>query len=176
MLRLPEYDILFWQHCIFLVFFTCGASANQKGEKWKNKNKTEFSIHWLSSTERLFKVEERLILRNRSYNWDLLVFGPEFAMLRTPRPVWDRLGRNSSLKGFPQKDSPPGSGGSGWGRKKRHKEREHNLCSTLNMLISAAKLCILTWGLNEIDLFWGQPQVVSRGTVCSFCCCCCIYV
>lgn len=35
------------------------------------------------------------------------MFGPEFAMLRTPRPVWDRLGRNSSLKGFPQKDSPP---------------------------------------------------------------------
>lgn len=45
-----------------------------------------------------------------SYNWDLLVFGPEFAMLRIPRPVWDRLGRNSSLKGFPQKDSPPEDG------------------------------------------------------------------
>lgn len=42
-----------------------------------------------------------------SYNCDLLVFGPEFAMLRIPRPVWDKLGRNSSLKGFPQKDSPP---------------------------------------------------------------------
>lgn len=44
------------------------------------------------------------------------MFGPEFAMLRTPRPVWDRFGRNSSLKGFPQKDSPPGIGEGGWDR------------------------------------------------------------
>ena len=29
-------------------------------------------------------------------------------MLSTPRPVCERLGRNSSLKGFPQHDSPPG--------------------------------------------------------------------
>lgn len=35
------------------------------------------------------------------------MFGPEFAILRTPLPEWDKLGRNSSLKGFPQKDSPP---------------------------------------------------------------------
>lgn len=42
-----------------------------------------------------------------SYNWDLLVLGPELAMLRIPRPAWDRLGRNSSLKGLPQDDSPP---------------------------------------------------------------------
>lgn len=37
-----------------------------------------------------------------THNWDLLVLGPELAMLRTPRPVCERLGRNSSLKGFPQ--------------------------------------------------------------------------
>ena len=30
-------------------------------------------------------------------------------MLRMPRPVCERLGRNSSLKGFPQYDSPPGT-------------------------------------------------------------------
>lgn len=48
------------------------------------------------------------------------MFGPEFAMLRTPRPVWDRLGRNSSLKGFPQNDSPPGS----WKKKEEKIQRE----------------------------------------------------
>lgn len=37
-----------------------------------------------------------------TYNCDLFVLGPEFAILRTPRPVWDKLGLNSSLKGFPQ--------------------------------------------------------------------------
>ena len=42
-----------------------------------------------------------------THNWDLLVLGPELAMLSTPLPVCDRFGRNSSLKGFPQKDSPP---------------------------------------------------------------------
>lgn len=42
-----------------------------------------------------------------THNWDLLLLGPELAMLRTPRPVCERLGRNSSLKGFPQYDSPP---------------------------------------------------------------------
>lgn len=36
------------------------------------------------------------------------MLGPELAMLRMPRPVCERLGRNSSLKGFPQYDSPPG--------------------------------------------------------------------
>lgn len=30
-------------------------------------------------------------------------------MLRMPRPVCERLGRNSSRKGFPQNDSPPGT-------------------------------------------------------------------
>lgn len=34
-------------------------------------------------------------------------------MLSTPRPVCERLGRNSSLKGFPQHDSPPGRGEAG---------------------------------------------------------------
>lgn len=43
-----------------------------------------------------------------THNCDLLVLGPELAMLRIPRPVCDRLGRNSSRKGLPQDDSPPG--------------------------------------------------------------------
>lgn len=69
------------------------------------------------TVDRLSRTERFLAFKNISYNWDLLVFGPEFAMLRTPRPVWDRFGRNSSLKGFPQRDSPPENGG-----RKRHKE------------------------------------------------------
>lgn len=47
--------------------------------------------------------------KEHTHNWDLLVFGPELAMLSTPRPVWERLGLNSSLNGFPQNDSPPGA-------------------------------------------------------------------
>ena len=42
-----------------------------------------------------------------AHNCDLLVLGPEFAMLRIPRPVCERCCWISSLKGVPQKDSPP---------------------------------------------------------------------
>ena len=42
-----------------------------------------------------------------AYNWDLFVFGPEFAILSTPRPVCVRFGLNSSLKASPQTDLPP---------------------------------------------------------------------
>ena len=44
----------------------------------------------------------------KAHNCDLFVFGPEFAMLRIPRPVWLRLILNSSAKGVgPQAVSPP---------------------------------------------------------------------
>ena len=42
-----------------------------------------------------------------SYNCDLLVFGPELAIDKIPRPVWVKLGLKQSSKGFPQIDSPP---------------------------------------------------------------------
>lgn len=43
----------------------------------------------------------------RTYNCEPLVFFPEFAMERTPRPVWDKFGRISSLNLSPQIDWPP---------------------------------------------------------------------
>ena len=43
-----------------------------------------------------------------TYNCDLLVLGPVFAILRTPRPVCVRFGFNSSLKALPHIDCPPG--------------------------------------------------------------------
>ncbi len=43
-----------------------------------------------------------------TYNCDLLVLGPELAMLRIPRPVWDKFTLNSSANGVgPHDDSPP---------------------------------------------------------------------
>ena len=99
----------------FSCFFTCGGSAKKsKGGRERKKTKP---YPLLADFPAQKDCSKKLLLRNISYNWDLLVFGPEFAMLRTPRPVWERLGRNSSLKGFPQKDSPPGNGEREWGRK-----------------------------------------------------------
>ena len=43
----------------------------------------------------------------KTYNCDLLVSGPEFAILSIPLPVWVKLGLNSSLNGLPHADSPP---------------------------------------------------------------------
>mmetsp|Transcript_42680 Transcript_42680/g.71223 ORF Transcript_42680/g.71223 Transcript_42680/m.71223 type:complete len:210 (-) Transcript_42680:554-1183(-) len=40
-------------------------------------------------------------------NWDPFVWGPELAILSTPRPSCVRLERSSSLKGCPQMDLPP---------------------------------------------------------------------
>ena len=37
----------------------------------------------------------------------MFVFGPELAMLSTPRPLCVRFGLNSSLKASPQTDLPP---------------------------------------------------------------------
>ncbi len=109
---------LFW-HSILLLL----ASAPKKKKKNQKKIEmeknlfTDILVH--SDSSKLMKN----CLRQISYNWDLLVFGPEFAMLRTPRPVWDKFGRNSSLKGFPQNDSPPGDEENEWDRRERHKMR-----------------------------------------------------
>lgn len=95
--------------------------SNTKWQKSKRNNAWAFlpysSEHTQQRRTKQNKSNCSKFRQNSSYNWDLLVFGPEFAMLRIPRPVWDRLGRNSSLKGFPQKDSPPGDEESVWGRK-----------------------------------------------------------
>lgn len=73
-----------------------------------------YSVYMLTSTssrrglkKNKFSADWMYKWKTITYNWDLLVFGPEFAILRIPLPEWDRLGRNSSLNGFPQKDSPP---------------------------------------------------------------------
>ena len=42
-----------------------------------------------------------------TYNCDLFVFGPEFAILSIPLPVWDRFGLKSSGNEVFQYDSPP---------------------------------------------------------------------
>ena len=42
-----------------------------------------------------------------THNCDLFVLGPELAMLSIPLPWWLRNCWNSSLKAFPQADSPP---------------------------------------------------------------------
>ena len=49
-----------------------------------------------------------MIMIGITHNCDLLVFGPEFAMLSIPLPWWLRNCLNSSLNGCgPQADSPP---------------------------------------------------------------------
>ena len=92
------------------------------------------------------EFRKKHFLKKVSHNWDLLVSGPELAMLRMPRPAWDRLGRNSSLKGFPQKDSPPENKERGWGRKERDKETRRGFIWLVLKLQRSLCLSIITQG------------------------------
>ena len=81
----------------------------------------------------------------RTYNCDLLVLGPEFAILSTPLPVWVRFGLNSSLNGFPQMDSPPvpvavGSPPCSWWAKYN---MQHSTNYTCSCCVYSRKICKL---------------------------------
>lgn len=58
------YGILFWKHCIFLVLFTCGASAENQKTEVKEKNKTEFSVDWLSNTATVQSLEKTALKKH----------------------------------------------------------------------------------------------------------------
>lgn len=71
---------------------------------WLNfKEQPKNVIYFLHSTRHnIWRETIKYKVHATTYNCDLFVLGPELAILRIPRPVWDKLGLNSSLNGFPQ--------------------------------------------------------------------------
>jgi hypothetical protein len=107
LLSLLNYQTTNYLRSIFFVDFgllhgrQCFESADDAAEN------SVFTVQMLARTKCDKTAHNRINANICTYNCDLFVLGPEFAIDSMPRPSWCNDLTNSSLSGPPNAESPP---------------------------------------------------------------------